>query len=208
MGMLGAGEHNFSSVIDLIFAYREDGETVGGARTLSNEDYIRRRAQRLIQAINAPMAEGFVFRVDMRLRPFGDSGSLVMSFDAMEEYYQSHGREWERYAWIKAAAVAGDRTAGDRLLHLLRPFVIRRYLDFGAYRSLREMKALIEEQVKRKGMEDNIKLGAGGIREIEFIGQACLLIRGGRETELQARPIVTVLHRFADCGFLLVFVGV
>src|SRR3569623_1253626 len=207
MGKPGAGELNFSSDIDLIFAYPEDGETVGGARTLSNEDYFRRLAQRLIQAINAPMAEGFVFRVDMRLRPFGDSGSLVMSFDAMEEYYQSHGREWERYAWIKAAVVAGDRAAGDRLVHLLRPFVFRRYLDFGAYRSLREMKALIEEQVKRKGMEDNIKLGAGGIREIEFIGQAFQLIRGGRETELQARPIVTVLHRLVERGYLPAYAG-
>src|SRR3569833_2429070 len=207
MGKLGACELNFSSDIDLIFAYPEDGETVGGARTLTNEDCFRRLAQRLIQAINAPMAEGFVFRVDMRLRPFGDSGSLVMSFDAMEEYYQSHGREWERYAWIKAAAVAGDRTAGEKLLHLLRPFVFRRYLDFGAYRSLREMKALLEEQVKRKGMEDNVKLGAGGIREIEFIGQAFQLIRGGRETELQARPIVTVLHRLVERGYLPAHAG-
>src|SRR3569833_2156065 len=155
MGKLGAGELNFSSDIDLIFAYPEDGETVGGARTLSNEDYFRRLAQRLIQAINAPMAEGFVFRVDM----------------------------------------------------LLRPFVFRRYLDFGAYRSLREMKALIEEQVKRKGMEDNVKLGAGGIREIEFIGQAFQLIRGGRETELQARPIVTVLHRLVERGYLPAHAG-
>src|SRR3569833_1227015 len=207
MGKLGAGELNFSSDIDLIFAYPEDGETVGGARTLSNEDYFRRLAQRLIQAINAPMAEGFVFRVVLWLRPFGDSGSLEMSFDAMEEYYQSHGREWERYAWIKAAAVAGDRTAGEKLLHLLRPFVFRRYLDFGAYRTLREMKALIEEQVKRKGMEDNVKLGAGGIREIEFIGQAYQLIRGGRETELQARPIVTVLHRLVERGYLPAHAG-
>lgn len=208
MGKLGAGELNFSSDIDLIFAYPEDGETAGGARVLSNEDYFRRLAQRLIQVINAPMAEGFVFRVDMRLRPFGDSGPLVMNFDAMEEYYQSHGREWERYAWIKAAAVAGDRAAGDKLLHLLRPFVFRRYLDFGAYRSLREMKALIEEQVKRKGMEDDIKLGVGGIREIEFIGQAFQLIRGGRETELQERSILTVLHRLVERGYLPAHAGV
>ena len=166
MGKLGAGELNYSSDIDLIFAYPEDGETAGGARGASNADYFRRLAQRLIQALNAPTAEGFVFRVDMRLRPFGDSGPLVMSFDAMEDYYQTHGREWERYAWIKAAVVAGDAAAGEQLMRMLRPFVFRRYLDFSAYRSLREMKALIEEQVKRKGMEDNIKLGAGCIREI------------------------------------------
>lgn len=195
MGKLGAGELNFSSDIDLIFAYPEDGETRGGPRSVTHEDYFRRLGQRLIQALNAVTADGFVFRVDMRLRPFGDSGPLVMSFDAMEEYYQAHGREWERYAWIKAAVVAGDRAAGEQLLRQLRPFVFRRYLDFSAYHSLREMKALIAEQVKRKGLEDNIKLGAGGIREIEFIGQAFQLIRGGRETELQARPILTVLER-------------
>ena len=208
MGKLGAGELNFSSDIDLIFAYPEEGETVGSARVVAHEEYFRRLAQRLIHVINAPMAVGFVFRVDMRLRPFGDSGPLVMSFDAMEDYYQTHGREWERYAWIKAAPVAGDAAAGEKLLRLLRPFVFRRYLDFGAYRSLREMKALIEEQVKRKGMEDNIKLGAGGIREIEFIGQAFQLIRGGRETELQERSILAVLHRLVTRGYLPAHAGV
>lgn len=202
MGKLGAGELNFSSDIDLIFAYPDDGETVGGGRVVSNEDYFRRLAQKLIQILNAPTADGFVFRVDMRLRPFGDSGPLVMSFDAMEDYYQTHGREWERYAWIKAAPVAGDREAGENLMQALRPFVFRRYLDFGAYRSLREMKALIEEQVKRKGMEDNIKLGAGGIREIEFIGQAFQLIRGGREPELRARPILVVLRHLVTRSYL------
>lgn len=202
MGKLGAGELNFSSDIDLIFAYPEDGETRGGPRSVTHEDYFRRLGQRLIQALNAVTADGFVFRVDMRLRPFGDSGPLVMSFDAMEEYYQTHGREWERYAWIKAAVVAGDRAAGEKLLRQLRPFVFRRYLDFSAYHSLREMKALIAEQVKRKGLEDNIKLGAGGIREIEFIGQAFQLIRGGRETELQARSILTVLERLGAAAYL------
>ena len=207
MGKLGAGELNFSSDIDLIFAYPEDGETTGGGRACSNEDYFRRLAQRLIQAISAPTADGFVFRVDMRLRPFGDAGPLVMSFDALEEYYQAHGREWERYAWIKAAPVAGDAAAGAQLMQQLRPFVFRRYLDFGAFRSLRDMKALIAEQVKSKGMEDNIKLGAGGIREIEFIGQAFQLIRGGRESELQARPILTVLHRLVERGYLPAHAG-
>ena len=208
MGKLGAGELNFSSDIDVIFAYPEDGETTGGARACGNEDYFRRLAQRLIHAISAPTADGFVFRVDMRLRPFGDAGPLVMSFDALEEYYQTHGREWERYAWIKAAPVAGDAAAGAQLMQQLRPFVFRRYLDFGAYRSLREMKALIAEQVKSKGIEDNIKLGAGGIREIEFIGQAFQLIRGGRESELQARPILTVLHRLVERGYLPTYAGV
>lgn len=202
MGKLGAGELNFSSDIDLIFAYGEPGETVGDKEPISNQEYFTALARRLIQALHAPTAEGFVFRVDMRLRPFGDSGPLVMSFDAMEEYYQSYGREWERYAWIKAAVVAGDRIAGARLMALLRPFVYRRYLDFSAFESLRAMKALIAAEVQRKGLADNIKLGAGGIREIEFIGQVFQLIRGGRETELQERPILQVLHRLAAAHYL------
>ena len=229
MGKLGAGELNFSSDIDLIFAYEEEGRTwpfgsfastgpphpgplplageggsvkSGSIRSVSNEEYFTALARRLIHTIHAATADGFVFRVDARLRPFGDSGPLVMSFDAMEEYYQAHGREWERYAWIKAAAVAGDRAAGARLMAMLRPFIYRRYLDFSAYASLREMKSLIDAEVRRKGMADNIKLGAGGIREIEFIGQTFQLIRGGRETELQARPILKVLERLVAVGYL------
>jgi glutamate-ammonia-ligase adenylyltransferase len=207
MGKLGAGELNFSSDIDLIFAYEEEGETVGGRSPISNQEYFTALARRLIHALHAATAEGFVFRVDMRLRPFGDSGPLVMDFDAMEEYYQAHGREWERYAWIKAAVVAGDRAAGAGLMAMLKPFVYRRYLDFSAFESLRAMKVLIEAEVKRKGMADNIKLGAGGIREIEFIGQAFQLIRGGRETELQERPILTVLQRLVAAGYLPAYVG-
>lgn len=207
MGKLGAGELNYSSDIDLIFAYGEEGETVGGRRSISNEEYFTTLGRRLIQAINARTAEGFVFRVDMRLRPFGDSGPLVTSFEAMEAYYQAHGREWERYAWIKAAVVAGDHAAGAQLMALLKPFVYRRYLDFSAFESLRDMKALIEAEVKRKGMADNIKLGAGGIREIEFIGQAFQLIRGGRETELQVRPILSVLQHLVAADYLPAQVG-
>jgi glutamate-ammonia-ligase adenylyltransferase len=202
MGKLGAGELNFSSDIDLIFAYGEEGETIGGSTPLSNQEYFTALAQRLIKALHAPTEDGFVFRVDTRLRPFGDSGPLVMGFDAMEEYYQAHGREWERYAWIKGAVVAGDRAAGERLMAMLRPFVYRRYLDFNAFESLRAMKALIAAEVKRKGMADNIKLGAGGIREIEFIGQAFQLIRGGREPALQQRPILPVLRRLMEDDIL------
>ena len=207
MGKLGAGELNFSSDIDLIFAYPEAGETHGGKSPVDNQEYFTRLARRLIHVLHTPTAEGFVFRVDMRLRPFGDSGPLVMDFDAMEEYYQSHGREWERYAWIKAAVVAGDRDAGAEIMATLRPFVYRRYLDFGAYESLRDMKLLIEAEVRRKGMADNIKLGAGGIREIEFIGQAFQLIRGGRETELQIRPILRVLERLVAGNYLPAYAG-
>ncbi len=202
MGKLGAGELNFSSDIDLIFAYPEEGETRGGNRNVSNERFFTRLGQDLIRVLNEPTADGFVFRVDMRLRPFGDSSPLVSSFEALENYYQIHGREWERYAMVKARVVAGDHSAGQRLMALLRPFVYRRYLDYGAFSSLREMKRLIESEVRRKGMEHNIKLGAGGIREIEFIGQAFQLIRGGREPALQERRILTVLEMLGQKGLL------
>lgn len=201
MGKLGADELNFSSDIDLIFAYPEEGET-RGERALSNGEYFLRLGRRLINVINQPTAEGFVFRVDMRLRPFGDAGPLAISFDAMENYYQVHGREWERYAMIKAGVIAGDRKAGAELLELLRPFIYRRYLDYGVFESLREMKAMISREVQRKGMEGNVKLGPGGIREVEFIGQTYQLIRGGRNRRLQIRPIQPVLDVIADEQYL------
>ncbi|MBI2779659.1 MAG: bifunctional [glutamate--ammonia ligase]-adenylyl-L-tyrosine phosphorylase/[glutamate--ammonia-ligase] adenylyltransferase [Gammaproteobacteria bacterium] len=197
MGKLGGQELNFSSDIDLIFAYPEEGQT-NGPRTLSNQEYFTRLGRRLISAISDFTAEGFVFRVDMRLRPYGESGPLAMSFDALEEYYQTHGREWERYAMIKARAVAGDIAAGEQLMQRLRPFVYRRYLDFGTFEALREMKEMIRREIERKGLHGNIKLGSGGIREIEFIGQAFQLIRGGREPELQERQILRVLKLLAS----------
>jgi len=206
MGKLGAEELNFSSDVDLIFAYPEDGETRGGRRTLTNQEFFIRLGQRLIQALDAATADGFVFRVDMRLRPFGQSAALAVSFDAMETYYQTHGREWERYALIKARVVAGDREAGAELLQLLRPFIYRKYVDYGVFESLREMKAMIAREVERKGMEQNVKLGAGGIREIEFIGQAFQLIRGGREPTLRERPILTVLEALRGFRLLPDFV--
>ncbi len=206
MGKLGAAELNFSSDIDLIFAYPEDGETQGG-RSRTNQEFFIRLGQRLINALNQQTGEGFVFRVDMRLRPFGDAGPLVASFSAIEAYYQTHGREWERYALIKADVVAGERQAGARLLDALRPFIYRRYLDYGAFESLREMKALISQQVARKGMKDNIKLGAGGIREVEFIGQAFQLIRGGREPALQVRGIRQVLRYLGEHDYLPAYVA-
>lgn len=193
MGKLGARELNLSSDIDLIFAYPEPGET-DGARPTSNEQFFIRLCQQLVKALNSQTVDGFVFRVDARLRPFGDAGSLALSFDAMETYYQSHAREWERYAMIKARVVAGDAAAGREIMAMLQPFIYRRYLDFGAIESIRDMKRLIGRELKRKGMADNVKLGPGGIREIEFIGQAFQLIRGGREPELQIRPILPVLQ--------------
>ena len=138
--------------------------------------------------------------MDLRLRPFGDNGPLVMSFDALESYYQEQGRDWERYAWIKARAVAGDRPAGEDLLRRLQPFVYRRYLDFGAFESLRAMKLMITQEVARKGLERNIKLGPGGIREVEFFGQIFQLIRGGVTPDLQERGIRKVLAVLAERG--------
>ena len=197
MGKLGARELNLSSDIDLIFAYTSSGQT-DGPRPLSNEQFFVRLARRLVQALDANTADGFVFRVDTRLRPFGDSGPLAMSFGAMEDYYQTQAREWERYAMIKARSVGGDQEVGAELMAMLRPFVYRRYLDFGAIESLRDMKQMIDKELKRKGMADNVKLGPGGIREIEFIGQAFQLIRGGRDPDLQIRPIRTVLRLLGE----------
>ena len=203
MGKLGGKELNFSSDIDLIFAFPNKGETTGeGKRKISNEEFFRRLGQSLIKALNEINEYGFVFRVDMRLRPFGESGPLVMSFTAFEDYYQTHGREWERYAMIKARVIAGNKVAGEQLLEELRPFVYRRYLDFGAFESLRNMKAMIAKEVARKGLQRNIKLGPGGIREIEFVGQAFQLIYGGREPELRQRSILAVLDYLAESNRL------
>ncbi len=201
MGKLGGYELNFSSDIDLIFAFSEEGETQG-KRPVANSQFFTRLGQRFIKILNEMTADGFVFRVDMRLRPYGDSGPLVMSFTGMEQYYQTQGRDWERYAMIKARIIGGDRKAGAELMAMLKPFIYRRYLDFGAFESIREMKALIDLQIKRKGNEHNIKLGKGGIREIEFIGQTFQLIRGGNDADLQIRSILSVLQRLAEKRFL------
>ena len=202
MGKLGARELNLSSDIDLIFGYPEGGETVGARRSLDNQEFFIRLGQRLIKALDAPTLDGFVFRVDMRLRPYGSSGSLVLSFNALEQYYQDQGRDWERYAMIKARVVGGSQEAGKELLEMLRPFVYRRYLDFSAIEALRTMKQLIQQEVRRKGMAANIKLGSGGIREVEFIAQAFQLIHGGRDLSLQQRPLLKVLATLSGQGYL------
>ena len=206
MGKLGAWELNVSSDIDLIFAFPEAGETKGAVKSLTNSEFFIRLGQKLIQSLDNVTADGFVFRVDMRLRPFGEGGPLVTSFDAMESYYQTHGREWERYAMIKARVIAGDREAGQELMTLLKPFIYRRYLDYGAYESLREMKAMVNQEVKRKGIETNVKLGPGGIREVEFIGQVFQLIRGGHEPELQERRILLILAQLQEKEILPAYV--
>ncbi|HEY3327323.1 MAG TPA: bifunctional [glutamate--ammonia ligase]-adenylyl-L-tyrosine phosphorylase/[glutamate--ammonia-ligase] adenylyltransferase [Novimethylophilus sp.] len=198
MGKLGGRELNVSSDIDLIFAYAQDGAT-DGARSISNHEYFSRLGKRLISAIGEITADGFVFRVDMRLRPYGDSGPLVGSYAALEEYYQTQGREWERYAWIKGRVIYGP---GEELEALLKPFVFRKYLDYGAIASMRDLKVQIEREVARRDMHDNIKLGPGGIREIEFIAQVFQLIRGGKDRELQIRPTLQVLERLARKGLL------
>ncbi|TVP86985.1 MAG: bifunctional [glutamate--ammonia ligase]-adenylyl-L-tyrosine phosphorylase/[glutamate--ammonia-ligase] adenylyltransferase [Thioalkalivibrio sp.] len=192
MGKLGGGELNFSSDIDLIFAYWHPGVT-DGSRSIENQEFFQRLGRSLIAALADATPEGFCYRVDMRLRPFGDSGPLVMHFDAMEDYYQAHGREWERYALIKARAIAGEPAAGERLMDKLRPFIYRRYLDYGAFANLRELKRMInEESVRRERVED-VKHGSGGIREVEFVGQVFQLIRGGRDRALQRRDLLGVL---------------
>ncbi len=201
LGKLGGEELNFSSDIDLIFAYPEAGQCTGPG-AISNHEFFVQLGRRLINVLGAATEDGLVFRVDMRLRPNGQSGDLLLSFDAMEQYYQIHGREWERYALIKARVIAGDRPAGRQLLEQLRPFVYRKYVDYSAVEAIREMKTMINGELARKGMRDNIKLGPGGIREVEFIGQAFQLIRGGRELELQQRSILRVLQCLAEEGHL------
>jgi glutamate-ammonia-ligase adenylyltransferase len=192
MGKLGGGELNFSSDIDLVLLFPEAGET-DGRRSISNEEFFTRVARGLIRLLDAVTADGFVFRVDMRLRPFGDSGPLVVSFGALESYLQEHGRDWERYAYVKARALTGVEDYEALFQQAVRPFVYRRYLDFGVFESLRAMKELIAREVVRRELRENIKLGPGGIREVEFIVQALQLLRGGSDRRLQSQSLLTVL---------------
>jgi len=202
LGKLGAGELNFSSDIDLIFAYPESGVTKGGVKDIAVESYFLNLSQLLIKVLSHQTEEGFVYRVDMRLRPHGKSGALVMSYLALENYYQYQGRDWERYALIKARPITGREHERQQLMRLLKPFVYRRYLDYGAFESLREMKAFIEIDVKRKKAQNNIKLGSGGIRQIEFLAQAFQLIRGGREKTFQSPELLLILQRLAVAGYI------
>lgn len=202
MGKQGAHELNISSDVDLIFAFPQAGQTEGSGRPISNQEFFNRLGQQLIKALDARTADGFVFRVDMRLRPYGQSGALVLSFDAMEEYYQNQGRDWERYAMIKARVVAGDVAAGRRLMEMLRPFVYRRYIDFSAIESLRDMKSMIRREVALKGLDHDVKRGAGGIREVEFIAQAFQLIRGGKDHRFQQQQLRSVLALIGREGLL------
>jgi glutamate-ammonia-ligase adenylyltransferase len=190
MGKLGGGELNVSSDIDLVFVYPEEGET-DGRRKLTNHEYFDRLGRRLIGLLAEITEDGFVFRVDMRLRPYGDSGALATSFDALEAYLVAHGREWERYAWIKARALTGERH--DELAAIVRPFVFRKYLDYASLAAMRRLHAEVRREVARRELAEHVKLGPGGIREIEFVVQALQLIRGGRDPALTVRPTLEVL---------------
>jgi [glutamine synthetase] adenylyltransferase / [glutamine synthetase]-adenylyl-L-tyrosine phosphorylase len=202
MGKLGARELNLSSDIDLIFVFPEAGQTQGGEKNLSNEEFFTRVGRGLISALDQITADGFVFRVDMRLRPYGDSGALVHNFAALESYYQDQGRDWERYALIKARAVTGNPARSEELMQALRPFIFRRYIDYGVIESLRSMKQMITAEVRRRKLDNNVKLGHGGIREVEFIAQCFQLIRGGRDIGLQQRELLPVLQESAALGCL------
>ena len=193
MGKLGGGELNFSSDIDLIFIYPQNGMTSGGRRSCENQQFYTKLGQKMIALLHQVTGDGFVYRVDMRLRPFGDSGPLVLSFAAFEDYYQEQGRDWERYAMLKARILNPIEPFASELQSMLKPFVYRRYIDYSAIESLRRMKQLIEQENRRRNRVDNIKLGAGGIREVEFIVQTLQLIRGGRIPALQQPSIFKAL---------------
>ncbi|HTQ37090.1 MAG TPA: bifunctional [glutamate--ammonia ligase]-adenylyl-L-tyrosine phosphorylase/[glutamate--ammonia-ligase] adenylyltransferase [Steroidobacteraceae bacterium] len=201
MGKLGGMELNFSSDVDLVFLYARGGQTDGPA-PLDLEEYYTRQGRLLIRLLDQVTEDGFAFRVDMRLRPFGESGPLVASFAFLEDYLQAHGRDWERYAWIKARALTEVDRFDALREQMLRPFVYRRYLDFGVFESLREMKALIGREVRRRDRAGSIKLGPGGIREIEFIVQAFQLVRGGQDGSLREPSLLAVLPRLARSRLL------
>jgi glutamate-ammonia-ligase adenylyltransferase len=213
MGKLGGRELNVSSDIDLIFVYEEDGETAGGQRSpIATQDFFTRLGKRLIGALAEVTADGYVFRVDMRLRPNGDSGPLVCSLGMLEEYFYVQGREWERYAWIKGRLVSeGASAAAQRLQKqldaIVTPFVYRRYLDFGVIGAIRALHLQIRQEAQRRASmrpdkADDIKLGRGGIREIEFSAQVFQLIRGGQDAGFRVRPTLAVLRHAATHGLL------
>ncbi len=213
MGKLGGRELNLSSDIDLIFLYEEEGETQHGASSISNHEWFTKLGRRLIKIISEHDAYGFVFRVDMRLRPNGDSGPLVCSLEMLEEYLFVQGREWERYAWIKGRMIYPSASHPDYarcqkgLEQIIRPFVYRRHLDYGVIAAIRELHAQIQREAdkrsnQRSGRSRDIKLGRGGIREIEFLAQMFQLMRGGTDPRLRIRPTLEVLDRLQEGGLM------
>jgi glutamate-ammonia-ligase adenylyltransferase len=199
MGKLGGQELNFSSDVDLVLLYPDPPDN---ADAQALEDYCRRLAQRLIKLLDEKTPDGFVYRVDTRLRPFGTAGPLALSVDALETYLMQHGRDWERYAYIKARLITGGGHAAEVFNQVLTPFVYRRYLDYGVFESLRQMKRLISQEVARKDKHDDIKLGRGGIREIEFIAQLFQLVRGGQDKRLRSRSLLEVLDELGRRGII------
>lgn len=206
MGKLGGGELNVSSDIDLIFAYGEDGDTkteTSDQRQLSNHEFFIRLGRRLISDLSEIIEDGFTFRVDMALRPNGASGPLVASLAMIEEYLIVQGREWERYAWVKARPITGRPEDIAELENIVRPFIYRRYLDFGVIDAIRNMHGQIRAEVMRQERRhperrNNIKLGRGGIREIEFLAQSFQLIRGGRDATLRDRSTRVTIQMLAE----------
>ncbi|MEE8339767.1 MAG: bifunctional [glutamate--ammonia ligase]-adenylyl-L-tyrosine phosphorylase/[glutamate--ammonia-ligase] adenylyltransferase [Xanthomonadales bacterium] len=197
MGKFGGGELNLSSDIDVMFCYPQTG-ACDGRRKLANDQYFTRLARAVIASLSEVTEDGFCFRVDTRLRPFGNSGPLTSSIAAMEQYYQHEGRDWERYALVKARPVGGDLVSGTQLLAKLRPFIYRRYIDFGSVEALQEMHASVREDAQRKNRMDDIKRGPGGIREIEFLVQCFQILRGGREPSLQTPSLDQALTQIAS----------
>ncbi len=198
MGKLGGGELNVSSDVDLVFLHAAEGET-DGARPVSHHEFFTRVGKRAIGLVSDVTADGYVFRVDMRLRPFGDSGPLVSSFAALENYFIGQARPWERYAWLKGRVLNGP---GDEVDAIVRPFVYRRYLDYGLLESLRDLHGRIQSEANRRGRTDDIKVGAGGIRECEFCVQLFQLVRGGRDTGLQLASTREALAAVGSRGLL------
>ena len=192
LGKLGGRELNLSSDIDIFCVFAEDGET-SGPRTRHHSDYFTRLTQQFAKSLDALTVDGFVERVDQRLRPWGSAGQLAIPVVACEDYYEVHGREWERFALLKARPVAGDLELGHTLLRSLKPFLYRKYLDFGVFESIRDLKSKIESEVRRHGRDKNIKVGRGGIREIEFVVQAMQLLRGGQIPSLQVTGFLDAL---------------
>lgn len=207
MGKLGAQELNLSSDIDLIFVHQARGETNGhkanGTRSIDNKRFMTRLGQGIIKLLDNKTADGFVFRVDMRLRPWGDGSDLAIHLSALQKYFSLHGRAWERFAWLKARVVGHiDQPFYDELQALIKPFVFRYYVDYSAFSALREMKSLIQNQVAQREDLDNIKLGAGGIRDIEFIVQAFQLIYGGRHPQLQIKSCLEAMQVLSELRYL------
>ncbi len=206
MGKLGAQELNLSSDIDLIFIHQGRGETDGdklkGTRSIDNKRFMTRLGQGVIRLLDNNTADGFVFRVDMRLRPWGDGSDLAIHLSALQKYFSNHGRAWERFAWLKARVVGQiESPFYDEIQAMIKPFVFRYYVDYSAFSALREMKSLIQNQVAQREDLDNIKLGAGGIRDIEFIVQAFQLIYGGRQPQLQVKSCLQAMQALYELEY-------